>query len=118
MIFSICGLADYLRVFPENNLANKLFNEGVETVKNSLSQFDLGYWSKYNLIDTEWYPKNDPSTITYQHLHVTQLKMMFKLSGEQIFQDYAEKFNKQINLLNIIKMYIHKYRALKKLGRL
>ncbi|MDX1701805.1 MAG: D-glucuronyl C5-epimerase family protein, partial [Melioribacteraceae bacterium] len=27
MIFSLCGVADYMRVFPDSNLAEKLFNE-------------------------------------------------------------------------------------------
>jgi len=118
MIFAMCGVTDFVRVFPENKLARKLYDEGIETLKNSMPDFDLGYWSKYNLVDAEWYPKNDPSTITYQHLHITQLQMLFNLTEEKIFKVYADKFEKQINLFNILKMYISKYKSLKKLGRL
>jgi len=118
MIFAMCGVTDFLRMFPENKLARKLYNEGIETLKNSLPDFDLGYWSKYNLCEAEWYPKNDPATITYQHLHITQLNMLYKLTEEQIFDNYAKKFKKQINILNILKMYFTKYKSLKKLGRL
>jgi len=118
MIFTICGITDFMRVFPEHKLARKLYDDGIQTLKNSIHEFDLGYWSKYNLIDSDWYPKNDPSTITYQHLHVTQLKMLHNLTKEKIFIEYAEKFEKQINLINIAKMYFFKYKALKKLGRL
>ena len=117
-IFTICGIIDFLRVFPENKVAQKLYEDGIGTIKKSLPQFDLGYWSKYNLVDADWYPKNDPSTITYQHLHVTQLKMLYKLTNEDIFNLFAEKFEKQINILNIARMYWNKYRSLKKLGRL
>jgi len=118
MIFAMCGVTDFVRVFPEHKLARKLYNEGIETLKNSLPDFDLGYWSKYNLVDIDWYPKNDPSTITYQHLHITQLQMLYNLTEEKIFKEYADKFTKQINLFNIFKMYISKYKSLKKLGRL
>lgn len=118
MIFSMCGITDFVRVFPENKIAKKLYDDGIETLKKSINLFDIGYWSKYNLIETDWYPKNDPSTITYQHLHITQLKMLFKLTEEPIFNNYAIKFQKQISPLNITKMYYYKYKALKKLGRL
>ncbi len=118
MIFAMCGITDFLRVFQEHKLARKLYDEGIETLKNSLPDFDLGYWSKYNLCEAEWYPQNDPATITYQHLHITQLNMLYKLTGEKIFDDYAKKFKKQINIFNILKMYFKKYKSLKKLGRL
>ncbi|MCP5063461.1 MAG: hypothetical protein GY936_13495 [Ignavibacteriae bacterium] len=118
MIFAMCGITDFVRVFPENKLARKLYDEGIETLKNSMPDFDLGYWSKYNLVNANWYPKNDPSTITYQHLHITQLQMLYNLTEEKIFKDYADKFEKQISFFNILKMYISKYKSLKKLGRL
>lgn len=118
MIFTICGIKDFVRVFPKHQLANKLFSDGIATLKNCVSKYDLGYWSKYNLIETEWYPKNDPSTVTYQHLHVTQLDMLYKLTNERIFKKYKNKFEKQITFWNTIKMYVSKYKALKKLGRL
>ncbi len=118
MIFAMCGITDFVRVFPEHNLARKLYNEGIETLKKCLPDFDLGYWSKYNLCQAEWYPKNDPATITYQHLHVTQLNMLYKLTNEKIFKEYAEKFKKQINIFNILRMYFSKYKSLKKLGRI
>lgn len=118
MIFAMCGVTDFVRVFPENKLAKKLYDDGIETLKKSLPDFDLGYWSKYNLCEAEWYPKNDPATITYQHLHVTQLEMLYNLTGEKIFGQYAKKFKKQMNIFNIIRMYFSKYKSLKKLGRL
>jgi len=118
MMFSLCGLYDFVRVFPEHQLAKKLFDDGVNTLKNCLSEFDIGFWSKYNLCSADWYPKIDPATVTYQHLHVTQLKMLNKLTGEEIFGQYADKFESQINFINIIRMYWKKFKALKQIGRL
>lgn len=118
MIFALCGIYDFVRVFPENKKAETIFNEGISTVKNMLPEFDLGYWSRYNLCSAEWSPEVDPATVGYQLLHIVQLEMLFKLTGEEIFKTYAEKFRQQKNFFNIFKMYFVKFKALKKIGRL
>ncbi|MBN2031130.1 hypothetical protein JW824_12930 [bacterium] len=118
MIFSLCGLNDFVRVFPKNEGAKKIFNDGIQTLKNILPEYDLGYWSRYNLCKAEWYPEIDPSTLGYQRLHIIQLNMLFQLTDEPIFKTYAELFQKQDNIINIVKMYRVKYAALKKMKRL
>ncbi|MCJ7813660.1 D-glucuronyl C5-epimerase family protein, partial [bacterium] len=118
MIFSLCGIYDFVRVFPENDQAQKLFSDGIQTLKNILPEYDLGYWSRYNLCKAQWYPEVDPATVGYQRLHVLQFNMLHQLTGESIFKTYAELFQKQDNIYNMIKMYKVKYSALKKLKRL
>jgi len=118
MIFSLCGLKDFMRVFPENQLARRLYSEGIETLEKILPEYDLGFWSRYNLCRADWYPVTDPATITYQHLHVTQLTMLYRLTGKSVFRTFAARFKEQINLANIIRMYRTKYRALKGLDRI
>ncbi|MCK4558739.1 MAG: hypothetical protein KAV45_03075 [Calditrichia bacterium] len=118
MIFSLFGLMDYIRVFPENILAKRLFNEGVQTLENILLEYDLGYWSRYNLCKAEWYPQIDPATVGYQRLHISQLEVMYHYSGNNTFWDYAETFRKQDNFSNALKMYKIKYKSLKQLNRL
>ena len=118
MIFSLWGIYDFMRVFPENKLAKKIFDDGISTLKNILPEFDLGFWSRYNLCEADWYPQIDPATIGYQRLHVTQLEMLFKLTSEVVFKEYADRFSEQDNLPNVLKMYRVKYAALKKIGRL
>jgi hypothetical protein len=78
----------------------------------------MGYWSKYSLCEAEFHPKIDPATIGYHHLHIIQLELMHRLSGDKIFQEYAERWRNYSQLGNMIKMYWHKYRALKKMNRL
>lgn len=117
-IFALCGLYDFVRVFPENKLARKLFEDGVETLKKILPWYDMGFWSRYNLCKAKWYPEIDPSTIQYQKLHITQLEMLHRLTGIEIFKTYATKFRKQLTWLNVFRMYFIKFRALRKLGRL
>jgi len=118
MIFSLCGIYDFVRVFPKNKVARKIYEDGIQTLKNILPEYDLGYWSRYNLCKAEWYPEIDPATIGYQRLHITQLEMLYKLTNEEIFKEYAGKFKKQDNLLNALRMYVVKFRALKKLNRI
>ena len=118
MIFSLCGLKDFVRVFPDNRLARRLFAEGIDTLEKILPEYNLGFWSRYNLCRAGWYPETDPATITYQHLHVTQLNMLYRLTGKPVFRTFAARFKDQINLVNMIRMYKTKYRALKGLGRI
>lgn len=117
-IFALCGVYDFIRVFPEDTQAREIFDEGVKTTVNILPEFDIGFWSRYNLCNADFYPNVDPSTIGYQKLHATQLEFMFKLTNHPIFKKYEEKFENQISFINIVRMYKLKYDALKKIGRL
>jgi len=118
MIFSLCGIYDFVRVFPKNKVARKIYEDGIQTLKNILPEYDLGYWSRYNLCKADWYPEIDPATIGYQRLHITQLDLMYRLTKNEIFNLFTEIFRKQDNIINALKMYFIKYKALKKIGRL
>jgi hypothetical protein len=78
----------------------------------------MGFWSKYDLCEADWYPTLNPATIGYQRLHATQLELLYYITQKEVFKTYSKKFRNQDKLLNIIKMYKIKYRALKKIGRL
>lgn len=118
MIFSLFGLYDFVRVFPDNIEAQKLFKDGIEAVIKALPDYDLGYWTRYNLCKADWYPAIDPSTIGYQRLHAIQMDALFKMTGNDIFQTYAKRFRSQDNAFNAIRSYLAKYKALKQIGRL
>lgn len=118
MIFSLCGVYDFVRVFPDDDSALNIFDEGIKTLENILPEFDMGFWSKYNLCKADWYPQIDPATIGYQRLHINQLDMLFKLTNKNIFNDYMNKFIEQDNFINALRMYKVKLNALKKIGRI
>jgi len=118
MVFSLCGIYDFVRAFPENQSAKNIFEDGIQTIENILPIFNLGYWSRYNYCQAEWHPDIDPATHTYQKLHITQLDMLYQLTGKQIFKDYSEIFSDQLIMKNIFKMYLSKFKSLKKMGRL
>lgn len=117
-IFSLCGVYDLVRVFPQNEQARQIFDSGMETLKAILPEFNLGYWSRYNLCRVPWYPDVDPATVGYQRLHATQLEMLYQLSGEETFRQFAQTFRDQDRWVNILRMLGTKYRALKKISRL
>ena len=117
-IFALCGIYDFVRVFPKDERAVTIFNQGINTLINILPEYNLGFWSRYNLCRVDWHPIIDPATIQYQRLHVVQLELLHRITGKSIFKEYADLFNKQDTIWNALKMYKLKYKSLKKIGRL
>ncbi len=117
MIFSLCGIYDFLRVYPGHALAQKIYDDGVATLVNILPRYDMGFWSKYSLCEANFHPAVDPATIGYHHLHIIQLELMYRLTKIEIFKEYCLRWKAYHRLMNIIKMYFIKYRALRKMNR-
>ena len=118
MIFSLCGIFDFLRVFPGHALARQIYDAGVTTLVNILPRYDMGFWSKYSLCEAEFHPPVDPATIGYHHLHIIQLELMHRLTGKEPFTYYSQQWKKYHSISNVIKMYWLKYKSLKKMKRL
>ncbi len=118
MIFSLCGIYDFVRTHPNHEAAWNIFNKGISTLETLLPEYDIGFWSKYSLCEADFHPGIDPSTIGYHYLHTVQLELMFQLTQKDIFKDYADKWEKYVKPFNILRMYKMKYSALKKMNRL
>ena len=118
IIFALCGVYDLVRAFPDHDDAKKVFDDGIACLEKILPEFDMKFWSKYDLCSAEWYPKLNPATIGYQRLHATQLELLYEMTHNIIFKDYAIKFRKQDTIINAIRMYRIKFAALKQIGRL
>ena len=118
IIFALCGVYDFVRTHPDDNMSREIFEKGVQTLVKLLPEYDMNFWSKYSLCRAKFHPEVDPSTIGYHHLHIVQLEMMYRLTGEEIFKTYADRWKSFSNNWNILKMYFIKYRALKKMNRL
>jgi len=91
-VYSLWGLYDLVR-FADHPEARSLYDSGVQTLTLWLPRFDLGYWSRYHIPDK---PRN-PATIHYHHLHIDQLDIMHRLTGNDIFREYHEKWNGYLN---------------------
>jgi heparosan-N-sulfate-glucuronate 5-epimerase len=115
--FSLCGLYDAARAL-QSTKARDLFDAGIESIKKWLPRYDLGHWMRYNYCREKFYPDPDPATIGYLRLVITQLRLFSKVTGDAELESWAEHYEKYDRLPNIMKMYVQKYKALKKLNRL
>ncbi|PID30106.1 MAG: hypothetical protein CSB55_00340 [Candidatus Cloacimonadota bacterium] len=85
------GLYDFWRVSSDPE-AKKLFEAGVKTVAESLDEYDAGYWSfydgKYSYICDYKY---------HNGVHVPQLKILYQITGKEIFKTYYLKWENYNN---------------------
>ena len=84
-IFSLWGVFDYMKAFPDDSI-KEIYDKSVQTIARMLPKFDIGYWSKYEL-------GKRISSPFYHKLHISQLQVMYKLTGEKNFIEYANKFS-------------------------
>lgn len=85
-IFSAWGLFDYAKAFNDDKIL-KVWNDTVRTMAKALPKYDNGYWSKYSLAKTIASP-------FYHKLHIAQLNVMYELTGNATFAEYAKIFIK------------------------
>ncbi|MCZ4407259.1 D-glucuronyl C5-epimerase family protein [Cryomorphaceae bacterium 1068] len=97
-VYSIFGIYDYWK-FSSSEEAKSMFELTVNTLLNSLGEYDIGYWSVYDVLKRElvkkYYQKN---------VHVPQMMALYNLTGEQSFLDYGLKWKRQISTLNLIRV--------------
>lgn len=83
-IFSLWGLYDYSK-YIEDDRVKAVLNSTLKSLKKKLPEFDIKYWSKYE----------DGKRICspfYHKLHIAQLSVMYDLFGEEIYREYADKW--------------------------
>ena len=83
-IFSLWGLYDYSKYINDNDIKMTL-NATLSALKKKLPEFDIKYWSKYE----------DGKRICspfYHKLHIAQLNVMYDLFGDEIYKEYALKW--------------------------
>jgi len=71
--------------------ARELFASAVKTLQTNLHRYDLGFWSLYEQSGTRLPMVASPF---YHRLHITQLRVMHRLTGEPVFAEYAERWQK------------------------
>lgn len=87
---TIYGLEGVYNVYKDldSQLALKIFESGVNTIKNHLKDFDAKYSSRYSLAD--W--KNEISLENYHEGHIIQLLWLYEVTGDETFKKYAQIF--------------------------
>ena len=84
-IFSLWGLYDYFK-YTSDEQTGTILVATLETLKKKLPEFDIGYWSMYE----------DGKRICspfYHDLHIAQLDVMHDLFGDEIYKEYAQKWD-------------------------
>ncbi|MCX6149035.1 MAG: D-glucuronyl C5-epimerase family protein [Ignavibacteriales bacterium] len=86
-IFSLFGLYDLALLNITD--AKELFLQGINSIVNLLPSFDINYWTNYDLCKNS---PNNPASYTYHMIHIEQLKVLYILTGNKIFLEYALKW--------------------------
>lgn len=87
-VFALLGLYDLERV----SGAFKSFKElALQRLTIELSHYDIGYWSRYDLM------YRTPASRGYHILHIAQLRILYRLSVEPIFQHYADMWQSYLH---------------------
>jgi hypothetical protein len=82
------GVYDYLILTGESGVRD-LFQRAVSTLLKNLETFDTGFWSLYEHSGTIL-----PMMASnfYHHLHIVQLRVMSRITGEPLFAHFADKW--------------------------
>jgi len=96
-IWAIWGIYDFF-LATGNFIAKKLFNQAVQTLKANIHRYDIGFWSLYEQSGTRLKMIASPF---YHHLHVRQLEILYRLTNEDLFHQYALRWEGQRK--NLIK---------------
>lgn len=98
-IFAIWGLRDIMLLSDDNDV-RKLYNEGMSTLKKVISNYDIGYWSLYNLSDG----LKNPATVPYHKLHIRQLEVLYAITQIDMFDYYRNLWTDYLsNRINALR---------------
>ncbi len=89
MLWASWGLYD-LWLHTGDARAKERWEAGARTLADNLGAFDVGYWSLYDQAGT---PLPNPASRFYHALHVVQLRVMHRLTGDERFGAFAERWD-------------------------
>ena len=87
-IWAAWGVHDYFLAAGDTK-AKKLFEQTVQTLRLNLPRYDLGFWSLYEQSGTMLSMIASPF---YHRLHIVQLRVMHRLTGDPVFAKFADKW--------------------------
>ncbi|HEY4905411.1 MAG TPA: D-glucuronyl C5-epimerase family protein [Candidatus Sulfotelmatobacter sp.] len=87
-IWAAWGIYDYF-LMTQERAAQDLFAQAVQTLLRNLDRYDLGFWSLYEQSGTRLPMVASPF---YHQLHIVQLRVIHRLTGEQKFAQVADRW--------------------------
>jgi len=104
-IWALWGVLDYWLITADPT-ARGVFDRGVATLLRNLESYDTGYWSLYEQSGLRLKMLASPF---YHRLHIVQLRVMGKLTGEATFEEFAARWeNYARRRLNRTRSWIEK----------
>ena len=104
-IWGLWGVYDLALQFDDSK-ALHLFNNYNKTLVQELESYDNGFWSLYEHSGT-WLKMIASSF--YHKLHIVQLRVMYELTSENIFNEKANKWTEYFNMpFNRIRAFLQK----------
>jgi heparosan-N-sulfate-glucuronate 5-epimerase len=90
-VWTVWGVYDYF-LATQNIAALGLFEQAVLTLHTNLDRYDLGFWSLYERAGNERSGPLLPMVASpfYHRLHIVQLRVMHRLTGDEIFAQFAD----------------------------
>ena len=86
-VYAIFGLCDYFKLSRDISVQT-IIGRCFKTLENTLPSYDMSYWSYYDLTGTI------ASYSYHNKMHVPILKALYELTEEQIFNEYAIKWER------------------------
>ncbi len=89
-IWALWGVHDYF-LATRSPIAQDLFAKCVQTLRQNLDRYDLGFWSLYEQSGTRLPMVASPF---YHQLHIVQLTVLARLTGDEFFAEYADRWER------------------------
>ncbi|MDQ7054381.1 MAG: D-glucuronyl C5-epimerase family protein [candidate division KSB1 bacterium] len=90
-IFSLIGLFDYLKFFPDERIQD-LWSQAINGLKRNLHRYDLGHWTLYDL-----HPTHRLASPMYLLVHVRLLMILSDMTGSAFFAEKADKWRNYLS---------------------
>jgi len=118
-IFALFGLYDLSSV--GNPKAKSLFLEGIRTLQKHLQDYDLGYWTSYDLLlrnpsgealghvyhPTDLKTHRSIALEQYHAIHVKQLKSLFLLTNVPLFDHFSNRWQSYYSFFSLCELTLH-----------
>ena len=104
-VSALWGVYDYT-LLTEDDIAEAMFTEGVNTLITSLPLYDTGYWSRYSLFR---YPGFSNIASPYYHKeHIAQLRATYILVNSEQLRSMADRWESYLqrwtNLVRVVSI--------------
>jgi heparosan-N-sulfate-glucuronate 5-epimerase len=87
-VWAAWGVYDFF-LATKDGVARYLFDRVTDTLRKNLDRYDLGFWSLYEQSGTFLPMVASPF---YHQLHVAQLRVMHRLTGDNMFSQIADRW--------------------------